>query len=65
MENLSNNVVTENHVPNIPVHFVVMAVVNGDFYAGILSATPATGANYTVAVSKTDPVAFKNTLNAL
>jgi hypothetical protein len=54
-----NHVYTENHVPNIPVHFVVFAVIKGNFYGGILGATPVTGANYTVNLTLTTPVAFK------
>lgn len=61
----SSNVFNENHVPNIPIHFVVYAVVNGHFYSGISGFTPATGSNYTVSLSETTPAAFKTQIDAL
>ena len=61
----TNGVFSEHHVPNIPVHFAVFTIVNNKFYAGTLGTTPATGANYTVTLTETDPTAFKTTLNAL
>jgi len=60
-----NGVFTENHVPNIPVHFVAMTVVNGKFYGGVLATTPATGMNYTITLSQIDPMAFKTSINQL
>src|SRR6185312_14156513 len=61
----SHGMFSESHVPNIPVHFVVMAVVNGNFYAGMIGATPATGSNYTVNLTQTDPTTFKKQVDAL
>jgi len=61
----SGNSFTENHVPNIPVHFVVFTVINGYFYAGITAATPATGSTYTVNLSQTTPAVFKAQLDSL
>ena len=61
----ANGVYTEEHVPNIPVHFVVFGIINGYFYGGIMGTTPVTGNNYTVTLSKIDPVAFKAQVNAL
>ncbi len=65
MSNITGNVISETHVPNIPVHFVVMMVVNGHFYGGIAGATPANGGSYTVTVSEVDPATFKNQIDAL
>jgi hypothetical protein len=65
MSNITGNVIAEGHVPNIPVHFVVMLVVNGHFYGGIAGATPANGGTYTVTVAETDPTTLKNQIDAL
>ncbi len=55
----------EHHVPNIPVHFVVVCTIDGELYAGILGATPATGATYNVVLTKTTPAQFKTQVDAL
>lgn len=61
----SNHVYEENHVPDIPVHFVVFAIIKGNFYAGVTSATPVTGGMYTVYLKKTIPNDFKTVVAAL
>ena len=65
MSSITANTISEGHVPNIPVHFVVMTIKNGYFYAGTVAATPAEGGTYTVTLSKTDPLSFKATLNGM
>ncbi len=66
MMSISNSgVISENHVPDIPMHFVVIAIVNGRFYGGITSVTPANGNTYTVALAETDPNAFKIRIDGL
>ena len=61
----ANGVFTEQHVPNIPVHFAVYTLIDNKFYGGVLAKTPVTGANYTVTLTQVDPVAFKGQLNNL
>lgn len=61
----NKNVIAEQHVPNIPVHFVIMVISGNDFYGGIMGATPQTGKTYDVTVTKTDPVAFKALVDPL
>jgi hypothetical protein len=61
----AKHVCSENHVPDIPVHFAAIGVINGKLYGGILGATPKTGNNYTVKMEKTTPAAFKAQLQAL
>ena len=61
----SNGIFTEEHVPNIPVHFAVFTLINGNFYGGTLGATPTTGSNYTVMLNLVDATVFKAQLNAL
>jgi hypothetical protein len=61
----TNNVYHADHIPNIPVHLVVMGMKDGNFYAGMTAATPINGGTYTINVTKTDPATFKQQLNAL
>ena len=62
----SNGIFTEEHVPNIPVHFVIFTIINGNFYGGILgSVTPATGSNYTVNLTEVNPDSFRAQVNGL
>lgn len=65
MMNYSSGKINENHVPDIPVHFVVFALIDGEFYGGISAATPANGGNYSVTLTKTDAAAFKAQINNL
>lgn len=65
MSNITGNVISENHVADIPVHFVVMTIYNGDFYGGIGAATPTNGSNYTVTLSQVTPTAFAAQVSAL
>lgn len=57
--------INENHVPGIPVHFVVFALIDGEFYGGISSATPDNGQTYSVTLTKTDADSFKEQVNDL
>jgi hypothetical protein len=61
----SGNVYSEHHVPNIPVHFVSMGLINNHFYGGVLAATPKTGGNYQVTLTEVKPEDFKAQINAL
>jgi hypothetical protein len=65
MYSIGNHVVNEYHVPDIPVHFVVVGLVNGQLYAGITGATPATGSNYNVVMKPTTPSELKAQIKAL
>jgi len=65
MTNFSGNVFTEGHVPNIPVHFAVFALINNRFYAGVIAAIPAKGSNYLINLTEVDPASFKSQLNLL
>jgi hypothetical protein len=60
-----NNVYSEHHIPDIPVHFVSFIVIDNVFYGGISAATPKTGENYTVTLKKRDATAFKAEVAAL
>ena len=52
-------------LPDVPVTLVAFTVFGGKFYGGTLSATPASGKNYTITLNATDPTAFKKLLNGL
>lgn len=56
-----------NEVHSQPMHFVVYTVYRGDFYAGISanSVTPLTGGNYSVNLTKQNPITFLHTVNGL
>jgi hypothetical protein len=56
---------TENHVPDIPVHFVAFIIINGKFYGGMTAATPADGGNYTVTLNEVNITDFKEQVQAL
>ncbi len=60
-----NNIYKQDHLPNLPMHFVSYALINNRFYAGVTPATPKTGENYTVTLTEADPAAFKAQLNNL
>ena len=60
-----NNVYSEHHMPDIPVHFVSFVLINGKFYGGIQAAIPKTGENYTVNLTEVDAASFKASVNLL
>lgn len=60
-----NGFINVNHIPDIPVHFVVTALIEGQFYGGILGATPTTGNTYSVLLKPTTPAEFKTLIDAL
>ncbi len=61
----ADGVFTESHVPDIPVHFGIFALIDGYFYGGIIGVTPANGSNYAVTLVKMDPNTFKTQLNGM
>lgn len=54
-----------NILPDIPTHFISFAVINGNFYGGVLAVTPKTGNTYTVILKAVDPATFKAQMNTL
>lgn len=52
-------------LPDMPVSLAAFTLIGGKFYGGTLSATPATGKNYTITLNATDPAAYKKLLNSL
>ncbi len=58
---------SETHVASLPLHFVVYTVYHGDFYGGISTntQTPLTGGNYTVNLTKVNPITFLDQVNVL
>jgi hypothetical protein len=45
---ISNNVIYETHLGSVPLHLVVISVVDGQLYSGLLAVTPEMGINYTI-----------------
>ncbi len=62
---VTNHVISVDHVPDIPVHFVAVAIINGWLYAGILGATPSNGTNYTITLKPTTIADLKTAIDAL
>ncbi len=65
MTEVSNHVVSVANVPNVPVHFVVFTVIDGNFYGAILAATPVSGRNYTIYLTKSSPAQLRSKIDAL
>ncbi len=59
----NNHQFNENHIPDIPVHFVAFTIINGKFFGGITGATPKTNEEYTLTLTEQNPEEFKKTLN--
>ncbi len=65
MRNISNGIIGEDHVPDMPVHFIVITNLDNRFYAGVLAATPLTGKVYEMPLTEMTPTALKGILDAL
>ena len=50
---ITNNIITETHLGDVAMHIVVISVVNGQLYSGILAVTPAPNTPLTIAMSPT------------
>lgn len=61
-----NNTISAEHIPAGKLHFAVMGVNKGVFYAGMVPIpTPMTDSSYQVEVKQMDAQAFRLQLNAL
>ncbi len=58
---ISANTISDTHIAAIPVHFLVISVINGELYAGSTAVTPALNGSYPVTIA---PVT-KEALDAL
>ena len=64
--NEANHVFTESKVRPIPFHLVLMTVINGYFYGGIVAVSQVSnGANYTVNMIQIAPSDFKTMVGNL
>ena len=50
---ISGNVITETHLADVPMNVVVISVVGGQLYYGLLDVTPAQGVTYTINMQAT------------
>lgn len=48
---IANNTITDSHIANIPIHFLVISVINGELYAGSTAVTPAEGGSYPITIA--------------
>lgn len=61
----SENTISLSAVPKVPVHIIVMTIVNGYFYAGMLGFTPSEGITKTLKLEQIDAAEFKKQIDAL
>jgi hypothetical protein len=45
---ISNNMISETHLADVPLNLVVISVVNGQLYYGLLDITPQQGTTYSI-----------------
>jgi hypothetical protein len=50
---ISNNLIYETHLGNVPLNLVVISVVNGQLYYGVLDVTPQEGITYSIPMTTT------------
>ena len=55
---ISNNTITESHLGSVAMNIVVISVVNGQLYSGLLGTTPVQNQNYTINMSATTSAAL-------
>ncbi len=62
---ISNNVITESHLADVPLNLLVISVVNGQLYYGVLDITPSANQSYTIQMNATTSSALDAIINAL
>lgn len=50
---INSNVISETHLADVPMNVVVISVVGGQLYYGLLDVTPQQGMNYDIALTAT------------
>lgn len=50
---IGNNTIQESHLADVPMNIVVISVVNGELYYGLLDVTPQQGISYDIAMMPT------------
>ena len=45
---ISDNIITETHLANVPMNVLAIAVVNEQLYYGVLDVTPEQGIDYNI-----------------
>jgi len=50
---ISGNVISETHLADVPMNVVVISVIGGQLYYGLLDVTPQQGMNYDIAMTPT------------
>ncbi len=55
---ISNSVINETHLADVPMNIVVISVVGGQLYYGLLDVTPQQGVTYTIPMTATTSAAL-------
>jgi hypothetical protein len=61
----ANNIITEDHVADIPCQLVTYFIADGNLYFGKTGVTPVNNGKYTINVSKVNPTELKAGLASL
>lgn len=48
---ITNNTISDNHIAAIPIHFLLISVIDGQLYAGSTAVTPTNGGMYNVTIA--------------
>lgn len=62
---ITNNSIQERHLADVPLNLVVISVVDGQLYSGLLDVTPQQGTTYSITMQKTTSVNLDKMIEAL
>ena len=62
---ISGNQIHETHLADVPMNVVVISVVDGQLYYGLLDVTPAIGQNYSIVMKTTTSANLDAVINGL
>ncbi|GAB5416657.1 MAG: hypothetical protein Crog4KO_21460 [Crocinitomicaceae bacterium] len=62
---INNNIIAETHLADVPMNVVVISVVNGQLYYGLLDVTPQQGMQYDIPMQATTSAALDAIIQAL
>lgn len=62
---ISNNTIHETHLANVPMNVVIISVVGGQLYYGLLDVTPVQGSVYNIPMQATNAAALDAIISGL
>ena len=62
---ISNNTIMDNHVASVDMHVLVISVVGGQLYSGVLPINPTANATYTINMTATTSADLDNVITNL